>query len=313
MATCRFCQREFVSGQAVRAHLKSCEPYVNHSPRQEPQASSLKAESVREDSLSTPSLGIASREGSEPVPTGEFDPVRQLDQQIAAEQRRLKLRELREAHEDMDRRTLARQQERHRVIEQQEEAARTIERERVSARQREEQARQVRERGADADQQRQRQRRERIQEVKRGVVERWAYGASISSSLKAQVLQEIERALFPLPVDDLPLDELVKIAEGVRDELHGKALRTEQHTQRKAQERAQRRQRLQQHGLDYARRALNDVDSLDVLESWRIEQSVRQELQEEIEGDESNADIEAWVEEILEREGIGYDDDDEEE
>lgn len=305
MATCRFCQKEFVNAQAVRAHLKGCLPYLNRPPRQIPEAPSLGETSVRDDSLGTPNLGNASGE-SHDSPDVASDLVRQFGQRIAAERLRLQLRELEEAHGELDRRTEARQLQEQREIEKQAEARRLADQERDATRQREVQARQARESRANADEQKRHRRRGAIQEVKGEVVDRWPYGASISITLKAQILQEIERVLTPLPVDELPLDELVKIAQGTRDRLHGDAVRAEQHAQRQAQE----RQRLQQHGLDYAKHALRDVDDLDVLATWRIEQRVSRELAE-IVGDESIAEIEDWVDDILDDEGIGFDEDDE--
>ena len=312
MAICRFCQREFVSGQAVRAHLKGCAPYLNRPPRQEPQGHSLRDESLRESSLGTQSLGNASREGSEPIPTEGFDPVRQLDQQIAAEQRRLKLRELRQAHDDMDRQAAARERDQQREADKQAEMGRAAQRQQDAAHQRERQDRQARENGANAIHEKQRRRRELIQDVKQAVIEQWPLRAWIGSELKARILLEIERVLAPLPVDELPRNELVQIAQGVRDRLDSEATRAEQNAQRQAQERAERRKRLQQQGLDYAKRDLREVDGLSGLASMQIELRVSREL-EGIKGDETSADIEDWVDDILEREGIGYDDDDEEE
>ncbi len=59
-----------------------------------------------------------------------------------------------------------------------------------------------------------------------------------------------------------------------------------------------------------AKRESGAVDDLDGFDRVRIELRVRGEL-EAIEGDESNAEIADLVDEILEREGIEYDEEEE--
>lgn len=298
MAVCRFCGQEFVSAQAVRAHLKGCEAYRNRPSKADTEPASL-----RDDSLGSASLlGNASREGNEPA-SGDFDPVHQLQQRITAEQLRLKLRELEEAHRELDSRTEARERERLREVEQHTQAVRAAERERETVRAREEQARQERDQKDAAQRQLKTHRREIIQDVKREAVDRWVQGIFVSGELKAQILQGIEQAMAPLPVTELLRDELIQIARGVRDKLHAQVVEAQQ----QVMQLTQKRQRLAEHGLDYARRELQDVEGLDLSERWRIEARVKEEL-EHVSGDETRAEIEEWVEEILEREGIEYDD-----
>jgi hypothetical protein len=307
MAICHFCHREFVNRQAVRAHLRVCEPYLNRD-KGEPEELSLKDENLKAASLAAPSLDGAPREGRDSACSGEFDPIRQLDQQIAAEQRRLKLRELQQAHEDLDRQAAAREREQQIEVDKQAETSRAAQRARDAADQRERQTREAREAAANALQEKQRRHRQVIQDVKQVVVERWSLGAWISLDLKARILLEIERLLGPLALDELPRDEVVQIAQAARDRLHEEARRAEQHAQRKAQERAERRKRLQQHGLDYLKRELRDAEGLSGLKRLQIELRVSREL-EAITGDEASDDIEDWIEDFLEREGIEYDDD----
>ena len=300
MAICRFCQQEFVSAQAVRAHLKGCAPYLAQRPRPASGTASLREEPLGGASL----LGIASREGN----TGdgdEFDPVRQLQQRITAEQLRLKLRELEEAHRELDQRNRAREQERLREQEQSTQNLRAAEHEREAARLRDEQLRREREQKDAAQRQLKAARRDIIQDVKDEVVHRWMPVVLLSSELKARMLSEIEQTLAPLPLLELPRSELIQIAQGVRDRLHAGAVAVEQ----RAQEVTQRRQALIAHGLQYARSELRGVEGIDVFERWRIEAKVNDQLQR-VSGGETQVEVEDWVDEILEQEGIDYDDED---
>jgi hypothetical protein len=53
--------------------------------------------------------------------------------------------------------------------------------------------------------------------VKEVVVNESYIGACGIPDIRAQVLQEVERALFPLALDELPRDELFIIARAARD------------------------------------------------------------------------------------------------
>ena len=329
MATCKFCQREFASVQAVRAHLKSCRPYLAHrAARQEPEAGTAREPSVRQTSLRDGSVGSASlgspRAGDtdlpDPAPSisprhgadTPFDPVRQLDQEIAVRQRRLKLRELDDAEGDIERRAAAAERER----EQEEEAARSAEAERQYQQKRKADERQAQEERERVKLERTRRRRNQITEAKREAIDRWIPGAFVSTELKAKMLVEIERELSALPAHDIPLDELIHIASGIRDRLHAEAKRVEEEDERRErarsqreQERIQRRQKLIRHGNDYAQRELRDVEGLNISEKWRIEGRIDEELAD-ITGDETSGDVEDLIDDILDLEGIGYDDDD---
>src|SRR5713101_5084129 len=101
MAVCRFCQREFVSRQAVRAHLKGCAAYQGTYPRHEPEALVQ----------GRPSL-VGSAFTQEAEPEGSvFDPVQQLQKRVAAERLRLKLREVEQAHKELDAREAAKERQ----------------------------------------------------------------------------------------------------------------------------------------------------------------------------------------------------------
>ena len=93
-----------------------------------------------------------------------------------------------------------------------------------------------------------------------------------------------------------------KIAEGVRDRLHREAKQIEAETRRREIE----RQRLIRHGVDCAHRELGDAEGLDFVERMRIETRIKREL-ETLEGDESDADIEDMVADLIEEEGVLWD------
>ncbi|HTP77550.1 MAG TPA: hypothetical protein VMJ73_11300, partial [Rhizomicrobium sp.] len=68
------------------------------------------------------------------------------------------------------------------------------------------------------------------------------------------------------------------------------------------------RNRLIQHGRDYVAKELRFVEGLELSERLRSEARVAREL-EDVQGDESQEDIEDLVDEILDDEGIGWDED----
>ncbi len=293
MAVCRFCGQEFGSRQGVRAHLKACAAYLGRAPRQAllPEAAG---------GMPTQSPAGASFD----LPAEDFDPVTKMRQQVSAEKLRLTLREIRQAHGELDARENA---SRRAAAEQQarEAAARAApEREREAARASAALEAESRRRAEEAKERHKAKRRQIIQDTKQAVVERWPASYRLSTELKAQILQAIERALAPLPIEELPQAELVQIAEGVRDRLHGEALARQNATAA----RTQRQQALQRYGLEYAEQELEAIEDLDLSERWRIESVVTEELKA-LTGDESRTEVRAWVDEILDEEGIGLEDD----
>ena len=295
MAICRFCDREFGSRQAVRAHLKACAAYQGRDLRQPPEPAALGRPSL----VGTALTQDFASEGP------AFDPVQQMQQRVAAERLRLKLREIEQAHGELDAREAARRKQEIEFQARQTEAVGAAEREREAAKLREESSARARREAEEAKQRLQATRRAIIQDVKHAVVDQWINRFSASSELKAQILQATEAALSPLPVQELPKAELVQIAEGVRERLYGEAQRAEQ--ARIALQ--QKRQSLVQFGVDYAGRELRDVEGLEFTERWRIETRIKEELRE-VTGEETRAEIVAWVEEIFEEEGLELADDD---
>lgn len=308
-AVCRFCDQEFANTQAVRAHLKGCTAY--QSQRHAGRASGT-------DALGK-ALPIGSSRASDPEdarqPDGAgFDLVKQLEKQVSAGRLRFTLREIDEANAELDRRAEAKDRERDREAERQAALARSAEDEGRMKRDRNEQARFEQERREAAS----RRRRVIIQEVKQQVIGEPVAGIWPSHETKADALREIERALSPLDVADLPREELLTIARTVRDRVYRIAQRDEKEARdaenkarKDAQEQAERKHKLIENGIAYARRELEAVADLSGLERLIIEQRVERELQG-IEGDESWSNIVDEVEDILESEGIEDDDCEEE-
>lgn len=294
MATCHFCGQEFSNKQAVRAHLKACAAYLGNAPRQAvlPQGA---AATLSGDHPATPVYDL---------PADAFDPVRQMRQSVAAEKLRLQLREIRDAHGEFDSREQARQRAITEAESRESQARQATEREREAVRVKAQSEAQARQRAEDAKHQLAARRREVIQDVKRTVIEHWFGRLSASAELKAQMLQAIEAALAPLAVQELPKAELVLIAETVRDRLNQAAI----DTQRGIQALAEKKQLLQRYGNDYADQELKSVEDLEFSERWRIESRIRQELQD-LTGQESRADVKAWVDDILDEEGLENADD----
>ncbi len=106
-ATCKFCGQQFGNAQGVRAHLKACGSY-----RERPAKSLRQKLATRQGGLGSEPQGTDSL-GSEPRQNEtNFDPVRQLQQRLTAERLRLQLREVEDAHAEMDKRGAAKQRER---------------------------------------------------------------------------------------------------------------------------------------------------------------------------------------------------------
>jgi hypothetical protein len=230
-----------------------------------------------------------------------FDPVRQMRQSVAAEKLRLQLREIRGAHNELD----AREETRRRAASEQQsreaQARLAVEREREVARQQAQRDEQARQRIEESKQQFAAKRREIIQDVKNTVVNQWFGGWDVSAALKAQMLQAVEAALATLPVQELPKAELLQIAQVARDHLHARA----KNYQRKAEALANNRQSLQRYGIEYAEQELTNTEGLELATRLRIESIIKLELQE-ITGQESRVEIKAWVDRVLDDEGLGF-------
>jgi len=298
MATCRFCGQRFENTQAVRAHLRGCAAYKQRPRNGQTSLGSAPSgnASLREDSL-------RQREPQADA-NGAFDEVSLLENRLAAERLKLQLRGVETAHEELDERAEAKAKQRERQAEESLRATQLAERERLEAERRNRQVQIERERREKAQRERQEQRRAIIQRVKREATELWWPNVADRTSLKGDVLAEIETALSALAVEELPLDELVLIAQGIRDKRTREAERMEE----AANELAARRTRLIQHGTDYADRELVAIEGLSALDKWSIRDRIKSELSG-IQGNETTGQIEDLVDDVLEAEGLGLDDD----
>src|SRR5207249_4078105 len=102
-------------------------------------------------------------------------------------------------------------------------------------------------------------------------VDCWFEGFLVPSDFKPRVCLAIESELQPLAIEEIPLSELIRLAEGIRGRMH----REEKAKTEQAARLAQQRQRLIQHGIAYAQRELRDVDGLSFSDTWRIENAVK--------------------------------------
>ena len=215
MSRCRFCGQDFSNKQAVRAHLKACTAYLGRFSRQAalPEANA---------ELPLGNAETTSADHAEP----EFDPVWQMQRQVSSEKLRLKLREVREAHAELDSREQAKQRA---AAEQQAREAQLRDaemRSREALRVRAQAEAETLERAREAKERLRGKRRAAIQEIKHymgneldprwlnrisklsakgwkalvaKVVDEWLLRFRLSSELKGQILQAIETALVSLP------------------------------------------------------------------------------------------------------------------
>src|SRR5499427_1204406 len=147
-------------------------------------------------------------------------------------------------------------------------------------------------------------RRAAIQAVKRDVLDSgWAVRHPVPAEIKAQALATIERELSRLPTDELPHAELVTIAEGIRNQLYAPVLAAQQRA-RDDKERQQAHQLLRplrlEGGLLHARRWLGRHADLDMKTRTDLERTVRQALDRDLDGSESDVAVQRRVEKILE-------------
>jgi len=297
MAICNFCHREFANAQAVRAHLKGCDAYKASGPRQPSEATLLGNDLP----------GAAAYAGHQEPVTADFDPVRSIQRQLTTERLRLKLREIERAHAILDDETASRRNHEAEIAARQENRALSEKQEQEAMRRKEEAATRANLEAKARQEQVQSKRRALIQEVKSEVMTWWGLSALADSELKTRILLEIEKALSPLPVQELPKAELIQIAEAARDRLY-QGHRDLQEAQRRL---ADQRQALLREGIAYVQRELRDVDGLGLLDRLSIETTVRERLAS-LRGDVTRAEVIECVEDILDEEGLGITGDDEE-
>lgn len=285
------------------ARISNPVPPIRDAPRRLPRQTGLRQLSIGSGSVGNGSLG---RDLDAP---DESDlPLRQLQQRLAAERVRLQLREVEDAHAELDRKAQAKANEQQRLRELEAEQERSKAYARDEARRQAAEAVRAAERREAEKRERQEKRRSVIQDVKRQVVDCWFGGFNLPPDFKPRVCLAIEREFQTLAIDEIPLPELVRLAEGIRDRMH----RDEKAKAEQAARLSQQRQRLIQHGTAYAARKLRAIGDLSLSDTWRIERAVKADL-ESVTGTESPADIEDHVEEVLEQNGLWSEDDADEE
>ncbi len=278
MATCKFCGEKFKNSQAVRAHLKSCPEYAGTGRSSDRGFSALREPNARKST------------------EAEISPAVQMRERVLAERLRLELRQAEAEHRRLDEETAdaerrskeAGERERRRALDRE-----RAERESLLAEERREKARRVA--------------REKIQRAK-DVAFGW-FGSGVPKEVEAKARIAIEKELSGFPVCNLPQEEINEIALGVRDSVYAPYRKT----QNQREEAEARRRRIEDerrarqfvltlkksalvsYALDYAK-AEWEINPLDWAE---VRQEIETALDREISGDESKADVQEVVNQVL--------------
>jgi len=146
-------------------------------------------------------------------------------------------------------------------------------------------------------------RRAAIQAVKTEVLDSWwSLRHPVPAEIKAQALAAIEQELSRLPAHELPRSELVTIATGIRDRIYAPVLAAQQRA-REEEKRHQAHALLRPlriaAGALHATRWLQRHPDLDGRTRADLERTVRQALDRELDGSESDTDVQTRVEKIL--------------
>ena len=146
-------------------------------------------------------------------------------------------------------------------------------------------------------------RRAAIQAVKTEVLDSWASRRHpVPAEIKAKALAAIELELSRLPADELPRSELVTIASGIRDRIYAPVLAAQQRA-REEEKRHQAHTLLRPlriaAGALHATRWLGQQPDLDGRTRLELERTVRQALERDLDGSESDTDVKVRVEQIL--------------
>jgi len=145
--------------------------------------------------------------------------------------------------------------------------------------------------------------RSTIQSVKKQVIHSWwSLNHVVPSETKAEALVAIEQELSRLPLDQFPRSELVAIAEGIRDGIYRPIIQAQQRAREEEEGRrnqARLRTMLLATGAAHAIRTLRQQRDLDASTRLDLEQKVKRALAQEVDGRESEADVQARVDELL--------------
>jgi|SRR5262245_38766209 len=146
----------------------------------------------------------------------------------------------------------------------------------------------------------QRKRRDLVQQVKHAAMTGWSppypYLAP-PTELEAEGLLQIERQLSALPIDEIPKQELIEIAQGIRDRVYRPYFeRQKERHKLEAQKRAFVRL-----GREYAEEQLK-LAELDYFEQQDVLKAIEETLEDEVTGEERRAEVRDLVDEILDDE-----------
>jgi hypothetical protein len=193
-----------------------------------------------------------------------------------------------------------------RRAQQQAEAARQREQARETARLRAQQEAETRARQEAAERDLREARRRTIQRTKDWVIGGyWSGDYRIPADAQAQALAEIEKELSKASLEDLPESELTTLAEGIRDRIYRPVIQAQDRAREEEARKLkqdQRRTDLIVSGVAYARQELRREEDLDGGTRWSIEQKVKEVLEQEIKGSESETDLRPLVDDILDQE-----------
>ncbi len=317
MPTCQFCDKKFPSKQSVRAHLRHCDAYQGRA---------------RQAGLPIGKRAYIGRDLPKAAKAAGFDPAAHVKAQVEVAEGELKLKQLKAVHDELDQKEI----ERARRARQEAETARQREQEQAQAHlQAELEAEERKQREAEAESRRQ-ARRQRIQRAKDAADWGFVPGklVEVPVEVRAATKREIEQELSALPaLEELSQGEVDEIAEGIAARHHRPlveedARRKEEDRRRKEEERQQKekeaererqeqekkwaewRQQLEREervdklvreGDDFASEELDELGIRPGLERYEVLEKIKAGLRERLTGQESTAEIEDMVEEILAR------------
>ncbi len=264
---------------------------------------------IRTDADTEPNASsLAERKGRK----AGFDPVHHVRQQVESEALKLRLRQVQAAHKSLD----TDEEERQRRVQERAEKEAARRREEVVARERARLEAEERKRKEQAEAARQRRRREIIQKAKDSAVSRYVGLVEIPEEVRAQGLQEIERALAGVAVEELPQNEVHELAASVwrrvtrpvvqaaeeakrrEEERRRKEAEARQRAWEEEQQRDEARRARIERGKAYAERELRG-EGLSWSDEWAIMRAVEGALEREVKGDESQEDLEEIVDGVL--------------
>jgi len=253
----------------------------------------------------------SARAGHKADKTG-FDPARHVEQQVRAEEARLRLREIQGAHRELDDREQTRAAREH----EQRESAEQARRDEIAVRERARLEAEDKRRREAAEAARQRRRRELVQWAKDALVSSSVGLVEIPEEVRAEARQGIERALGGMPLEELPQGEIRELAEGVWRRVTRPIVQAAEEAKRREEEQRRREREERQRaweaeaqrarargaaierGKAYAEAELRG-QGLGWSDEWAIMREVETALERQVAGKESQAELEKIVDGVL--------------